>query len=236
MTTTIDDADVRIERDTMGEMRLPKSALYAAQTQRAVENFPISGEPLPARLVHAIGLVKRAAAQVNRDLGLLDADTADAIEAAAADVAAGRYDVEFPIDVFQTGSGTSSNMNANEVIATLASRALGRTVHANDDVNMGQSSNDVIPTALHVSAVLAIEEELHPRAAGLHEILDAKAEEFDPIVKIGRTHLMDAVPIRLGQEFSRLCPPDRARHRRGSRRRCPDCASWRSAARRSAPA
>ena len=122
MTSTIDDTDVRIERDTMGEMRLPKTALYAAQTQRAVENFPISGEPLPARLIHALGLVKQAAAQVNRELGLLEAEKADAIEVAAADVAAGTYDIEFPIDVFQTGSGTSSNMNANEVIATLAVR------------------------------------------------------------------------------------------------------------------
>ncbi len=202
MTSTIDDSDVRIERDTMGEMRLPKTALYAAQTQRAVENFPISGEPLPARLIHALGLVKQAAAQVNRELGLLEAERADAIEVAAADVAAGTYDIEFPIDVFQTGSGTSSNMNANEVIATLASRILGCAVHANDDVNMGQSSNDVIPTALHVSAVLAIEEDLLPALRGLQEILEAKAKEFDQIVKIGRTHLMDAVPIRLGQEFS----------------------------------
>ncbi len=196
------DPAFRIERDTMGEMRLPREALYAAQTQRAVENFPISGEPLPARLIHAIGLIKLASARVNRDLGLLDAETAGAIEAAAAEVAAGTHDREFPIDVFQTGSGTSSNMNANEVIASLASRALSRGVHANDHVNMGQSSNDVIPTALHVAAVLAIEEDLIPALSGLARVLDAKAAEFDAVVKIGRTHLMDAVPIRLGQEFS----------------------------------
>ncbi len=202
MTETSGDGAFRTERDTMGEMRLPKDALYAAQTQRAVENFPISGEPLPPRLVHAIGLVKLAAARVNRDLGLLDAETAGAIETAAAAVVAGTHDREFPIDVFQTGSGTSSNMNANEVIATLASRALDRAVHANDHVNMGQSSNDVIPTALHVAAVLAIEEDLIPALRGLAEILNIKAAEFDGVVKIGRTHLMDAVPIRLGQEFS----------------------------------
>jgi fumarate hydratase class II len=192
----------RVERDTMGEMRLPKDALWAASTQRAVENFPISGEPLPPRLIHAIGLVKLAAARVNRDLGLLDPATAAAIEAAARAVAAGEHDDAFPIDVFQTGSGTSSNMNANEVIGTLASRALGRKIHPNDDVNLGQSSNDVIPTALHVAAVLAIEEDLLPALDSLHQTLAAKAVEFDDVVKIGRTHLMDAVPIRLGQEFS----------------------------------
>ena len=192
----------RVERDTMGEMRLPQDALYAASTQRAVENFPISGEPLPPRLIRAIGLIKLAAARVNRDLGLLDPQIAAAIEDGARAVAAGEHDGEFPIDVFQTGSGTSSNMNANEVIGTLASRALGRKVHPNDHVNLGQSSNDVIPTALHVAAVLAIEEDLFPALRHLHATLTAKADEFDGVVKIGRTHLMDAVPIRLGQEFS----------------------------------
>ncbi|MDP9469642.1 MAG: class II fumarate hydratase [Chloroflexota bacterium] len=196
------DSGYRIERDTMGEMRLPADALYAAQTQRAVENFPVSGQPLPPRFIHALGLVKLAAARVNRALGLLDPAIADAVEQAAQQVVDGAHDGEFPIDVFQTGSGTSSNMNANEVIATLASRALGSKVHPNDHVNMGQSSNDVIPTVLHVAAVLAIEEDLIPALRYLHASLTAKAAEFDGVVKIGRTHLMDAVPIRLGQEFS----------------------------------
>jgi len=192
----------RVERDTMGEMTLPADALYAAQTQRAVENFPVSGQPLPPAFIHSLGLVKLAAARTNHALGLLDPDIADAIEAAAQAVANGDYDGEFPIDVFQTGSGTSSNMNANEVIGTLATRALGRKVHPNDHVNLGQSSNDVIPTVLHVSAVLGIENRLIPALRHLHACLDGKAKEFDHIVKIGRTHLMDAVPIRLGQEFS----------------------------------
>src|SRR5581483_3204054 len=186
----------------MGEMTLPADALYGASTQRAVENFPISGQPLPPAFIHALGLVKLAAARVNRELGLLPAETADAIEAAAQAVANGAHDAEFPIDVFQTGSGTSTNMNANEVIGTLASRALGRKVHPNDHVNLGQSSNDVIPTVLHVAAVLQIERELLPALRHLRETLAAKAVEFDSVVKIGRTHLMDAVPIRLGQEFS----------------------------------
>lgn len=194
--------ETRIERDTMGEVTLPAAALYGAQTQRAVENFPISGEPLPAELIHAIGLVKLASARVNRELGLLDAEVADAIERGARAVADGELDDQFPIDVFQTGSGTSSNMNANEVIAAVASTELGRRIHANDDVNLGQSSNDVIPTALHVAAVLAIESSLLPALRYLHETLRQKAVEFDDVVKIGRTHLMDAVPIRLGQEFS----------------------------------
>jgi fumarate hydratase class II len=194
-------AETRIERDTMGEVVLPASALYGAQTQRAVENFPISGEPLPPELIHALGLVKLASARVNRELGLLDAEVAGAIERGARAVADGELDDQFPIDVFQTGSGTSSNMNANEVIAAVASAELGRRVHANDEVNLGQSSNDVIPTALHVAAVLAIENTLVPALHYLHETLRQKADEFDDIVKIGRTHLMDAVPIRLGQEF-----------------------------------
>jgi fumarate hydratase class II len=193
--------ETRIERDTMGEVVLPASALFGAQTQRAVENFPISGEPLPPELINALGLVKLASARVNRELGLLDAEVAGAIERGARAVADGELDDQFPIDVFQTGSGTSSNMNANEVIAAVASAELGRRVHANDEVNLGQSSNDVIPTALHVAAVLAIENSLLPALRYLHETLRHKADEFDDIVKIGRTHLMDAVPIRLGQEF-----------------------------------
>ena len=192
----------RTERDTMGEVRLPADALWAAQTQRAVENFPVSGQPLPSELVRALGLVKLAAARVNADLGLLPGDAAAAIGAAAERVAAGDHDDQFPIDVFQTGSGTSSNMNANEVIATLASRASGSSIHPNDHVNMGQSSNDVFPTALHVAAVLATETRLLPALETLHQTLVEKATQFDDVVKIGRTHLMDAVPIRLGQEFS----------------------------------
>ena len=194
--------ETRIERDTMGEVVLPAKALYGAQTQRAVENFPISGQPLPAEFIRALGLVKLAAARVNRELGLLAPDVANAIEHAARSVVKGELDGEFPIDVFQTGSGTSSNMNANEVIAAVASAELGRRVHPNDEVNLGQSSNDVIPTVLHVSAVLAIEGDLIPALRALHDVLARKAEEFDDVVKIGRTHLMDAVPIRLGQEFS----------------------------------
>ncbi|HEV2109626.1 MAG TPA: class II fumarate hydratase, partial [Thermomicrobiales bacterium] len=194
--------EYRVERDTMGEVRLPKDALYAAQTQRAIENFPVSGQPMPPEIIHALGLVKLAAARVNGALGLLPDDVAEAISVAAQDVAGGMYDDQFPIDVFQTGSGTSSNMNANEVIATLASRSLGRGVHPNDHVNMGQSSNDVIPTVLHVAAVLGIEGHLLPALRYLHETLAVKAKQFGDVVKIGRTHLMDAVPIRLGQEFS----------------------------------
>jgi fumarate hydratase, class II len=194
--------ETRVERDSMGEVLIPAKALYGAQTQRAVENFPISGQSLPAEFIRALGLVKLAAARVNRDLGLLPADVATAIEQAARAVASGELDGEFPIDVFQTGSGTSSNMNANEVIATVVSAELGRKVHPNDEVNLGQSSNDVIPAVLHISAVLAIEDALLPALHLLHDILVQKAEAFDDVVKIGRTHLMDAVPIRLGQEFS----------------------------------
>ena len=194
--------ETRIERDTMGEIAVPADALYGAQTQRAVENFPISGQPMPRAFIHALGLVKLAAARINRDLGLMEEAVAAAIEAGARAVADGVYDDQFPIDVFQIGSGTSSNMNANEVIATLASRALNRRVHPNDEVNLGQSSNDVIPTTLHVAAVLAIENDLLPALHHLQQALATKADEFDDVVKIGRTHLMDAVPIRLGQEFS----------------------------------
>jgi fumarate hydratase, class II len=193
--------EYRIEKDSMGEMKLPAGALYGPQTQRAVENFPISGEPMPREFIAALGLVKRAAARVNLALGLLEKPMADAIEKAATEVSEGRWNAEFPIDVFQTGSGTSSNMNANEVIAHRAAAILGSSVHPNDHVNLGQSSNDVIPGVLHVSAVIAIERDLLPALAQLRDMLARKAKEFDPIIKTGRTHLMDATPIRLGQEF-----------------------------------
>ena len=202
MTTPSAPDAFRTEHDSMGGVQVPKDALYAAQTQRAVQNFPVSGTPLPAELIHALGAIKSVAAQANRALGLLPADMATAITEAADRVATGELDNEFPIDVFQTGSGTSSNMNANEVIATLAARTLGQPVHANDHVNRGQSSNDVFPTALHVAAVVQMEQALLPALARLQAALGAKATEFDSVVKIGRTHLMDAVPIRLGQEFS----------------------------------
>ena len=191
----------RTEHDSMGELQVPADALYGAQTQRAVENFPISGAPLPRPLLRALGLVKAACAEVNRDLGLLEPAVADAVIDAALTVAEGEYDAHFPIDVFQTGSGTSSNMNANEVIARLASEALGRTVHPNDHVNMGQSSNDVFPTALHVAASLEIEERLLPALDHLAGTIEARAGELDHVVKTGRTHLMDAMPVRLDQEL-----------------------------------
>ena len=194
--------DVRIEKDSLGEMKVPADALWGPQTQRAVENFPISGRPLPPAFIHTLGLIKAAAARVNRELGLLEPPLAEAIEKAANEVAEGRWDAEFPIDVFQTGSGTSSNMNANEVVARLASRSSGLKVHPNDHVNFGQSSNDVIPTALHVSAVVQIERDLLPALARLWRALDEKAKAFHDVIKTGRTHLMDATPIRLGQEFS----------------------------------
>lgn len=198
----------RTARDSLGEVRIPANVYYGAQTQRAVDNFPISGRPLPPTLIRALGLVKQAAARVNRELGLLDAEKAKLIEQAAAEVAQGLLDSEFPVDIFQTGSGTSSNMNANEVIANRAIELGGGQVgkdtfiHPNDHVNFGQSSNDVFPTAMHVAAVLEIERELLPALRLLHETLEERAEEFDDVVKIGRTHLMDATPIRLGQEFS----------------------------------
>ena len=193
--------EFRTEKDSLGEIKVPAAARYGAQTQRAVENFPISGEPMPPRFVHALGLVKVAAARVNRELGLLEPKMAEAIEKASREVSEGAWDGEFPIDVFQTGSGTSSNMNANEVIANRASELLGKKVHPNDHVNLGQSSNDVIPATLHVMAVLEIERELLPALEHLKSALEDKARAFDPIIKSGRTHLMDATPIRLGQEF-----------------------------------
>ena len=195
-------SDSRTEKDSLGSMQVPAAALWGPQTQRAVENFPISGRPLPPAFVHTLGLVKAAAARVNRDLGLLERPIADAVEKAATEVAEGKWDAEFPIDVFQTGSGTSSNMNANEVVARLASNASGLRVHPNDHVNFGQSSNDVIPTVLHVSAVVQIERDLLPALGRLWKVLDDKSREFHDVLKTGRTHLMDATPIRLGQEFS----------------------------------
>ncbi len=194
----------RTETDSLGEVRVPADALYGAQTQRAVENFPVSSLRFPRRFVEALGTVKAAAARANKGLDLLPGDTADAIEAAALAVRAGEHDEQFPLDIFQTGSGTSTNMNANEVIARLASQSLGddeHAVHPNDDVNYGQSSNDVIPTAMHVAARVALAEDLLPALDRFAQSLEAKADEFDDVVKSGRTHLMDATPVRLGQEF-----------------------------------
>ena len=186
----------------MGEVEVPAEALYGASTQRAVQNFPISGERFPRRFIQALAQIKLAAAETNAGLGLVDREVGGAIAAAAADVAVGTYDDQFPIDIYQTGSGTSTNTNANEVIAHLASARLdGRKVHPNDDVNRCQSSNDVIPTALQLSAAAAIEEDLIPALERLHTALVAKEREFWPVVKTGRTHLQDATPIRLGQEF-----------------------------------
>ncbi len=192
--------DYRTEHDSMGEVRVPADALWRAQTQRAVENFPISGTPLEPRLVRALALVKQAAARANRELDVVDHDLARAVEEAAAAVAAGDHADHFPVDVFQTGSGTSSNMNMNEVLASLAARA-GVEVHPNDHVNASQSSNDTFPTAIHVAAALAVVEDLQPALAVLHDSLAAKAAEFADLVKSGRTHLMDATPVMLGQEF-----------------------------------
>jgi fumarate hydratase, class II len=194
--------DYRTESDSLGEMKVPADALYAAQTQRAVENFPISELRFPRGFIAGLGMVKRAAAETNAELGLLDGEVGRAIAAAAAEVVAGDYDDQFVVDIFQTGSGTSTNMNANEVIATLATRRLGRGVHPNDHVNSGQSSNDVIPTAMQVAAAVAMAEDLVPSLELLEASLRRKAEEFDDIVKSGRTHLMDATPVRLGQEFA----------------------------------
>ena len=191
----------RVEHDTMGDVQVPRHALWRAQTQRAVDNFRISGRPLEPDHIHAMGLIKAAAARTNAELGVLDQDVADAIAAAAMEVAAGDHDEHFPIDVFQTGSGTSSNMNANEVISSLASRALDRSVHPNDQVNASQSSNDTFPTSIHVAATRAMTQDLIPALDHLATSLEAKAEEFATVVKAGRTHLMDATPVTLGQEF-----------------------------------
>ncbi|WP_092779915.1 class II fumarate hydratase [Actinokineospora terrae] len=192
--------EFRIEHDTMGEVRVPAEALWRAQTQRAVANFPISGRGLERAQIRALGLLKAAAARVNGRLGVLPADVAAAIAAAATEVAEGAHDEHFPIDVFQTGSGTSSNMNANEVIATLASRALGRDVHPNDHVNASQSSNDTFPTTLHLAATEAVVTDVIPALEQLAAAVEARAAEWGEVVKSGRTHLMDAVPITLGQE------------------------------------
>ncbi|MCW2878590.1 MAG: fumarate lyase [Sphaerisporangium sp.] len=193
--------DFRIEHDSMGEVRVPASAKWRAQTQRAVENFPISGRGLEPAHIAALGLIKAVAAEVNGELGVLDADMAEAISEAATDVAEGEWNDEFPIDVFQTGSGTSSNMNANEVIATLAEKRLGRPVHPNDHVNASQSSNDVFPSSIHVAAMVDVAYELIPALEHLAIALRQKADVFAKTVKAGRTHLMDATPVTLGQEF-----------------------------------
>lgn len=192
----------RIEKDSLGEMKVPEDALYGPQTQRAVENFPISGQRFGRRFIQAMGLIKKAAAETNAELGNLDAAVADAIVRAAAEVADGEWDDEFVLDIYQTGSGTSTNMNTNEVVANRATQLLDDgSVHPNDHVNFGQSSNDTIPTAIHISARVAIQEELLPALAHMHEALADKAKAFDGVLKSGRTHLMDATPVRLGQEF-----------------------------------
>ena len=201
-------SDTRIEKDSMGEMEVPVSALYGASTQRAVLNFPISGYRFSREFIHALGLIKTAAARSNQALGKLDDARADLIAQAAAEVSAGVLDAHFPVDIFQTGSGTSTNMNANEVIANRCSQIVGKPigsrdpVHPNDHVNMGQSSNDVIPTAIHVATALALKNSLIPALDRLETSLRRKSAEFWDIIKIGRTHLMDATPVRLGQEFS----------------------------------
>lgn len=192
--------ETRIERDSMGELEVPATALYGAQTQRAINNFPVSGTPMPVAFVHAVARIKLAAARSNHQLGLLDAERAQAIEKAAQAVIEGQHDEHFPIDVFQTGSGTSTNMNVNEVLATLASRE-GVDVTPNDHVNMGQSSNDVIPTAIHLSAAIAVHESLRPALIELKATIDRRASELSHIVKTGRTHLMDAMPLRMDQEL-----------------------------------
>ena len=191
----------RIEHDSMGEVRVPAEALWGAQTQRAVQNLPVSGLRIDRGLIAALGHIKAAAAVANAGLGVLDGDMADAIAAAAREVAAGKHDEQFPVDVFQTGSGTSSNMNANEVIATLAASRLGRPVHPNDHVNASQSSNDVFPSAIHIAAVQSMKGLVIPAVDRLANALEAKAAEFADVVKAGRTHLMDATPVTLGQEF-----------------------------------
>ncbi|WP_313919644.1 class II fumarate hydratase [Tahibacter sp.] len=193
--------DYRIEKDSMGELRVPAAALYGAQTQRAVQNFPISGLRLPRAFIRALGLIKAAMADVNADLGHLKPNLAKAIRKAAERVAAGEFDAEFPIDVFQTGSGTSSNMNANEVIASLANRERKLGVHANDHVNMGQSSNDVIPSAIQLAAVLQVREDLLPALVHLRGTIQRQARSLAKVTKTGRTHLMDAMPLTFGQEF-----------------------------------
>ncbi|KOX94347.1 class II fumarate hydratase [Haloarcula rubripromontorii] len=199
--------EYRTEQDSLGEMQVPADAYWGAQTQRAVENFPISDVTFGRRFIRALGVVKKAAAQANRDLGTVPEDKADCIVEAADEVIAGEHDDQFPVDVFQTGSGTSSNMNANEVISNRATELYGgdigtREIHPNDHVNFGQSSNDVIPTAMHVAALEAVEKDVIPGLKTLRDELDAKEDEFENVVKTGRTHLQDATPVTLGQEFS----------------------------------
>ncbi len=196
------DDEFRIEHDSLGKLKVPNTALWGAQTQRAVDNFPISGLRMPRGFIRALGLIKWAAATANHELGLLDAKRAAAIQKSALEVADGRHDAQFPIDVFQTGSGTSSNMNANEVIAHIASRYANLEVHPNDHVNMSQSSNDVIPTAIHLSALIGIEQHLLPALAYLSAVISRRISDVGELVKTGRTHLMDAMPVTFGQEFS----------------------------------
>ena len=198
----MNDKTYRIESDSMGELQVPESALWAAQTQRAVNNFPISGLTMPRAFIKALGLIKYACAGANSELGLMKSIAAIAIQRTALDVASGKYDDQFPVDVFQTGSGTSSNMNTNEVISKIASADSGSDIHPNDHVNMGQSSNDVIPTAVHVSAAIEISEKLLPALRHLHDVITQKADELSDVVKTGRTHLMDAMPVTMGQELN----------------------------------
>ena len=199
--------DYRIERDSMGPVRVPKEAYYGAQTQRAIENFPISGWRFQRELIHALGLIKYASAKINFELGLLEKRISKAIEQASREVMEGRWDKQFVVDIFQTGSGTSTNMNANEVIANRANEILGsqkgtyQPIHPNDHVNLGQSSNDVFPSAIHIASVFLLQQKLLPALRDLHGVLKKKGKEFHSILKIGRTHLQDATPIRLGQEF-----------------------------------
>ncbi|MDQ0794267.1 aspartate ammonia-lyase [Streptomyces sp. B1I3] len=201
MDGSADSTRYRIEHDSMGEVEVPAHAKWRAQTQRAVENFPISGRRLERAHIEALGRIKAAAAKVNAELEVLDPEIADAIQEAAAEVVAGRWDEHFPIDVFQTGSGTSSNMNTNEVVATLATERLGREVHPNDHVNASQSSNDVFPSSIHIAATAAVTADLIPALEHLAAVLERKSAEFAEVVKSGRTHLMDATPVTLGQEF-----------------------------------
>ena len=206
--------EYRVERDSMGELEVPAEALWGAQTQRAVNNFPISGIRMPREFIRALGLIKWAAAAANQDLGLLPAGIAAAIQTASLQVADGQHDSGFPIDVFQTGSGTSSNMNANEVIARLATQTTGEPVHPNDHVNMGQSSNDVIPSAIHLSAALSVTERMLPALEHLAVTIERKAKVLSHVVKTGRTHLMDAMPVRFDQELEGWATQIRADHQR----------------------
>lgn len=227
--------EFRVEHDSMGEVRVPADAKWRAQTQRAVENFPVSGQRLERAHIEALARIKAAAAKVNAELEVLDPDIAAAIQAAAAEVAEGRWDAHFPVDVFQTGSGTSSNMNTNEVLATLATERLGREVHPNDHVNASQSSNDVFPSSIHIAATAAVTGDLIPALDHLAAALERKAAAFATVVKSGRTHLMDATPVTLGQEFGGYAAQIRygVERLRASLPASPNC-PW--AARPSAPA